>query len=92
MDLKPTEPTIGWYRASGRFRREGRATNCRPASIRRTVGDGVSNPFDVIRELALPTGAIVFRVNESFDQILGFAIDNKRWKWGLLSVLFKINA
>ena len=55
--------------------------------IRLVVGDGVSSPFVVLRELAMPSGAIVLRIDDLFYQILWFAIDNKRWRWALLSVL-----
>ena len=35
--------------------------------IQRIIGNGVSNPLDVVRQLAVSSGAIVFRVDDLLD-------------------------
>ena len=41
------------------------------------IRDGITDPLDMISELALATYPIVFRVQDPFDQVLGVAVDDE---------------
>jgi len=47
------------------------------------IRDGITDPLDMIQELALATYPIVFRVQDPFDQVLGGTVDYE-WRWGRL--------
>lgn len=41
----------------------------------------------MVGQLAASSGAIVFRVDDPLDQVLGLAVDNERWRRRLFAVL-----
>ncbi len=50
--------------------------------IGQVVGYRVTNPFDVIRELAALPSVVVLQVNDLLNQVLGLAFDNEgRRRW-----------
>jgi hypothetical protein len=52
------------------------------------VGDGVSYPLDMVQELAFVMGMVVFGINDSFNEVLRFSVNNNR-QWGWLFTIVK---
>ena len=54
--------------------------------VRRSVGDGVSDPLDMVRELTPASGMIVLRIYEAFDEVLGLPVDDERRRRRLFAI------
>ena len=54
--------------------------------VGRGVGNGVTDPFDVVGELTSTSGTVVLRIYDPLDKIFGQAIDDK-WRRGRLLLI-----